>query len=224
MKTYRPIQLFIVFCTFCSPLFAADTPRQLQWEDLKQPSKFSLQQEADNPFASLRPEQLQTLMGIAISRDKKARGAEVTETDIASERAAVEKLKSSGIDADALLAKREAMMHKTQELAQSPNKALDGELVRIPGYVLPLEFAGKQVTEFLLVPWVGACVHTPPPPSNQIVHVKTDKPIEVNAMFDAVWVTGRIAVNSSRKQVFITDGTSQIDVGYAISAGKVQRY
>ena len=49
----------------------------------------------------------------------------------------------------------------------------------MPGYLLPLEFSGKLVSEFLLVPWVGACIHTPPPPPNQIVHVKTDKPIEL---------------------------------------------
>ena len=52
------------------------------------------------------------------------------------------------------------------------NPALDGKTIRIPGYVLPLEFSGSKVTEFLLVPWVGACIHTPPPEPNQIVYVK----------------------------------------------------
>src|SRR6187549_1707175 len=51
-------------------------------------------------------------------------------------------------------------------------KALDGKSVRIPGYMVPLEDDSEIVSEFLLVPYVGACIHTPPPPPNQIVQVK----------------------------------------------------
>ena len=98
-----------------------------------------------------------------------------------------------------------------------------GKLVRIPGYLLPLEFSGKQVTEFLLVPWVGACIHTPPPP-NQIVHVKSDRPFEMNGNFDAVWVTGRITAGATRKSVYIMDGSSEIDVGYSMRASQLERY
>jgi hypothetical protein len=104
------------------------------------------------------------------------------------------------------------------------NPAIDGQTVRLPGYMLPLEFAGKEVTEFLLVPCVGACIHTPPPPANQIVHVKSDKPFEVKGMFEAVWVTGRIATGASKKPVFITDGASEVDVGYSIRATQAEAY
>ena len=48
---------------------------------------------------------------------------------------------------------------------------LDGRYVLLPGYVVPLEFSDSRIIEFLLVPWVGACIHKPPPPANQIVHV-----------------------------------------------------
>ena len=74
------------------------------------------------------------------------------------------------------------------------------------------KFSGKQVTEFLLVPWVGACIHTPPPPPNQIVHVKSAKPFEIKGMFDAVWVTGRMAANATRQSVHIVDGSSEMDI------------
>lgn len=49
--------------------------------------------------------------------------------------------------------------------------SLDGQRVRIAGFAVPLERSGEQVREFLLVPYFGACIHTPPPPANQIVHV-----------------------------------------------------
>ena len=90
--------------------------------------------------------------------------------------------------------------------------------------MLPLEFSGKHVTEFLLVPWFGACIHTPPPPPNQIVHVKSDKPFEIRGMFEAVWVTGRMATSATRKSVHITDGSAEVDIGYSMRASQVERY
>jgi hypothetical protein len=110
-----------------------------------------------------------------------------------------------------------------RELAGAVNPKLDGKLVRIAGYLLPLEFSGKKVTEFLLVPWAGACVHTPPPPPNQIVQVKT-APIEIKAMFDPVWVTGRMTTAGGRKSVSFTDGSADVDVGYAINVAQVEPY
>jgi hypothetical protein len=218
MNALRLLLLLLVFA-LCSPAFAAETPRELKWDDLtvKLPP-------TENPIASLSPEQLEALADVAALRDRKARGVELTAPEIATERASSEKLKSWGIDADALLAKRQEIIRKMRELAGAVNATLDGKLVRIPGYLLPLEFSGKEVTEFLLVPWVGACIHTPPPPPNQIVHVKTDKPVEVKGMFEPVWVSGRLAASTSRKSLFLSDGAADIDVGYSISAAKVEPY
>lgn len=68
--------------------------------------------------------------------------------------------------------------------------ALDGERIRIPGFVIPLERAGNNVSEFLLVPYFGACIHTPPPPSNQIIHVRISKPLANMRTMDTMWVSG----------------------------------
>ena len=51
------------------------------------------------------------------------------------------------------------------------NPLILGQSVRLPGYVVPLEDLAAGIKEFLLVPYFGACVHSPPPPANQIVHV-----------------------------------------------------
>lgn len=70
---------------------------------------------------------------------------------------------------------------------------LNGIRVRIPAYVTPLEYDGQsEAKEFLLVPYVGACMHTPPPPANQIVHALSKKTMKIPAMRDAVWATGII--------------------------------
>lgn len=51
-------------------------------------------------------------------------------------------------------------------------EALDGKVVRIAAFIVPLEDNMQESDEFLLVPYFGACVHTPPPPPNQMVYVK----------------------------------------------------
>jgi hypothetical protein len=197
----------------------AEAPRQLKWEDLA--PRLSA---AENPFASLSLDQIELLVDIAVARERRARDLPVSPTEAARERDAADKLKKAGIDVDHLLARRKEVAEKQRALANAVNPAIDGKTVRLPGYVLPLEFSGKQVTEFLLVPWVGACIHTPPPPPNQIVHVVADKPFDVSGMYDAVWVTGRMAARAGKKSLQLVDGSADIDIGYAIAAARVEPY
>jgi uncharacterized protein len=93
--------------------------------------------------------------------------------------------------------------------------ALDGKLVQIGGYIVPLDFDATTVKEFLLVPFVGACVHVPPPPANQIIYVKSAKGIEVGKVFDPIYVTGLMKVNFT--------STGLADAGYSIDADQVER-
>jgi hypothetical protein len=92
-------------------------------------------------------------------------------------------------DADPRASELMARMRKAWDNAPV-NPALVGEVVRIPGYVVPLEEGKAGMTEFLLVPYFGACVHTPPPPSNQIIHVLPNSPAVGLRSMDTVWVTG----------------------------------
>jgi hypothetical protein len=66
-------------------------------------------------------------------------------------------------------------MSKRKEIQTAIVEDLNGRIVRMPGYLLPLDVIGAKVTEFLLVPYIGACIHVPPPPPNQIVYVKVVK-------------------------------------------------
>jgi uncharacterized protein len=91
---------------------------------------------------------------------------------------------------------------------------LDGKRVRIGGYVVPLDFDATTVKEFLLVPYVGACIHVPPPPPNQIIYVKTEKGFEIGGTFDPVYVTGTIKTASQY--------TGLAETGYSIDAEKVE--
>ncbi|WP_140633575.1 DUF3299 domain-containing protein [Methylibium rhizosphaerae] len=96
------------------------------------------------------------------------------------------------------------------------NAALDGAAIRLPGYVVPLEEAKGLLKEFLLVPYFGACIHSPPPPANQIVHVVLDKPVKGFHSMDTVWVNGLLS--TTRQDSYM--GVS----GYKLRADKVERY
>lgn len=71
-------------------------------------------------------------------------------------------------------------------------ESLNGKLVKIPGFVVPLEGNNETTTEFLLVPYFGACIHVPPPPANQIVYVKFSEAVPIDNLYDAVWVSGTL--------------------------------
>tara|TARA_B110000211_G_scaffold197288_2_gene226714 strand:- start:3 stop:503 length:501 start_codon:yes stop_codon:yes gene_type:complete len=75
-------------------------------------------------------------------------------------------------------------------------KALDGQSVSLPGFVVPLEGDSEVITEFLLVPYFGACIHVPPPPPNQIVHVTIKGGVPIDSLYDAIVVTGIISTQS----------------------------
>ncbi len=76
-------------------------------------------------------------------------------------------------------------------------KKLDGKRVRVPGFVVPLDDADEEGAEFLLVPYYGACVHTPPPPPNQMAFVQMTGKKQVKlALFDAVWMEGTLKITN----------------------------
>lgn len=96
--------------------------------------------------------------------------------------------------------------------------------IRMPGYVLPLEFDGDKVTEFLLVPFVGACIHKPVPPANQMVYVKIDKPFRSRGLYAPVWVEGRMFARNGTHNLSLVDGSKDVDSGYSIQATRITPY
>lgn len=103
---------------------------------------------------------------------------------------------------------------------------LDGTLVKIPGYFIPVEMDGKKATSFLLVPYMGACIHTPPPPANQTLYVKLPEGLGVEfETFEAVWVVGIIKIERSTQTLAVTNSNSDsIASGYVIEATEVSIY
>ncbi|XZG71242.1 DUF3299 domain-containing protein [Chitinibacteraceae bacterium HSL-7] len=108
---------------------------------------------------------------------------------------------------------------RTQEIV----KTLDRKTVRLKGYLLPTQQNKGKVTEFLLVPVVGACIHVPPPPANQMVVVRYPDGYRSDEMFAPVEVTGVLRTQSRKANLALADGAADVDVAYTLDATAVAR-
>ena len=75
-------------------------------------------------------------------------------------------------------------------------RKLIGKSIKIPGFAVPLEGDDgfEYINEFLLVPYFGACIHVPPPPPNQVIHVILDEPVHFEVISFAIWITGILEI------------------------------
>ena len=217
---YRLILLLAALMLLPGMQASAENIRELAWDDLI-PTNLHF----DDPFEKLTEAQIYNLGTVALYRERLASNEEIINPSRAYYDEALAKLKAEDVDVDGLLAIRAAITEKRRARGQAANAELNGKMVRIPGYLLPLEFEDKKVVEFLLVPWVGACIHEPPPPPNQIVHVKLNKGFDIgDDMFTPVWVNGVMKTEKNNPELSFVDGKQNIDVSYVMQAEEVEIY
>ena len=211
--------LGVVLCLVCFAPAVASDARELGWEDLIPPSNF------DDPFEALTEDQRINLGAIAWIREYyKSNPAEVTEEMFERAETMEKELDLQGIDVDGLLTRLDEIAEKRRAQENSVVEELNGKSIRMPGYVLPIEFDGQKVTEFFLVPYVGACIHVPPPPPNQMVYVNSDVGIETKGLYDPVWVEGTISTTGKTNPWTAFDGVLEISAGYTMQADGIEPY
>ena len=94
---------------------------------------------------------------------------------------------------------------------------LDGELVRIPGYVVPFDFnSNNRQKEFLFVPYMGACIHTPPPPPNQIIFIRAEPAVQIKDIWVPYWIEGTLSTEKTENELG--------DTAYALELGQIELY
>lgn len=212
------VALILLFVTM--PHAVAEAPKNLNWENLI-PATTPL----ENPLGHLSNNQQVEIEILSDIRRQHSMGL-ISDVDYRYEEGVelTHKLKSEGLDVDAMLAKyetlRQEIIRRNTELAED----LDGTLIRMPGYALPLEFNDTAVTEFLLVPYVGACIHVPAPPANQTVFVKLNQSYQANSLYEPIWITGRLKVKPTSKSLTFVDGSAPIEAGYTIEGVHIEPY
>jgi hypothetical protein len=88
----------------------------------------------------------------------------------------------------------------------------DNQRIKLAGYIVPVQTtADGQLSEFFLVPYFGACIHVPPPPPNQIVYARLEKPIPMTEIYDAFWVTGTMKIERFQNDIAATAYTMAVE-------------
>ncbi len=211
----RFLSLITIFlCLYTLPCNGMDA-RKIQWVDLipQLPTE-------ENPLVGLSEEETGFIEWIIYLREYLPEEVTPANQEFYDEMSrALPELKNKGIDVDKIIEQRRVRN-------SAVNTELDGQNIRLAGYLLPLDLSGNMVTDFLLVPTVGACIHTPPPPPNQIVHAvsATPTPYEMDELFKPVLVTGKLKVKVLSKELFLVDGSSEINIGYSVSIKKIEAY
>ena len=221
----RELEMFKAIClaiaaafsfSFANPAMALD-PVEITWVDL-----LPEERPYHDPFRELEYRQISDLAELYRIEVLKIRA----ENDETRARALElrEGLVSQGLDPDQLFRQREIVMNQRKMAATEPNTELLGKLVRLPGYLLPLEMVDQKAIEFLLVPTVGACIHTPPPPANQMVFVRFEQGFEVDELYKPVWISGEMRAQSQSNALSFVDGQADIETTYFVDAVSVELY
>ncbi len=212
--------LSILVLMFSALSASAEKPKVVEWTALIPESD-----PITNPLSVLTPEQTYDFDIVASYRQQ---GPEYKFSDNKGAAEEVQKserlLREQGIDIDALILQWQDWRNKQNDMGKELVTDLDGQLIKIAGYLMPLEFSEKGEKDFLLVPYVGACIHVPPPPPNQLIFIKLDKPFRVEDIYTPVWVTGTMQTKSTKKALNLADGSADVSVGYSLAGKKIEPY
>lgn len=165
--------------------------------------------------------------------------AATVSTDVATDNVAYQEilwdaLVPANFTADAIMAKYQNQLDQIEdgspeaaelwtqmqeEFNNAPvNATIDGMQVRLPGFIAPLDYSGDLITEFLLVPYFGACIHVPPPPVNQTVLVKTaeGQGIRLEDSYNPIWIMGELLTQRA--------STDLAEAGYYMENAIIEPY
>ena len=212
--------IVLVLSVSFAPSAGAEAVREITWDDLVPPSPPLV-----DPYKNLDMDdkvELTFINDIRVQRDLGY--LPDTDDNVTYAREIKEKLTAKGLDVDALLDLDKAFRAEIEARGRKVTAALDGQVIKMPGYALPLESTNKAVSKFLLVPYVGACIHTPAPPPNQLVVVDLKTPYKVENLYDPIWITGRLSVKSGKEALNFIDGATDVESGYALFGLEIKPY
>ncbi|MBM5572419.1 MULTISPECIES: DUF3299 domain-containing protein [Deefgea] len=208
--------LLILIAALFSNLVLAAEAKVVKWPQL-QPDDPALRKAITSMNQEQKSRLMRAIQQLELKQQlesNKVKPANLTAADVAL-------LKEDLKDLKPLISEIEAFEKKRiSEMIPS----LQGQVIELSGYLLPLKLKGKLVTEFLLVPVIGACIHVPAPPPNQMVVVQYPAGFAQGDLFAPVTVVGKLAIKSAKANLALADGAADVDVGYQMLASEVRAY
>ncbi|MBW3697752.1 DUF3299 domain-containing protein [Vibrio sp. T187] len=215
----RKLFLSAIFSIIPLTSFASDIA-YTYWEELR-PNVATI----EDPFKSLNVNQVDDLAYVAkylqAKSDPNGSPSEELRKEYVESKARLEK---ANVDIEHLLSLREQITAQRKVLATQVNNEILDETHRVPGYITPVDFDGSKVTKFLFVPTAGACIHTPPPPANQMILVNYPQGIEVESLSTPMWIEGKLTSKRSNLDISYVDGEAEVSTLYSMNAANVDFY
>ena len=206
---------------------AQPLPKVVEWDVLRPPAVAET-----DPFAGLPDAQLDALtqlvrLDAAMAAGTAGQGSAERLAALRQQRLQQRQaLLAQAVAVDDLLAARLSLIEQRRAQAEHTGRLPDGESVTITGYLLPVPALSTTATtaaaEYLLLPWLGACSHTPPPPPNQVIRLSG---IESATALDArqrVRVTGKLRVQRQVLTLNLVDGEVSVRSAYAVQGARIE--
>ncbi|PMG25810.1 DUF3299 domain-containing protein [Vibrio splendidus] len=219
MVDLKSICSFLMFCCLSFSSLASEI-KVTYWDELVPNMELM-----EDPFQKLDRNQMFDMATIARFKEAQSKDDFAASDEATQEIVEVtERLRQQNVDVEALFVAREQIMKQREALGSKPNTEVVGSKHRIPGYITPIEMDGTKVTKFFLVPSAGACIHTSPPPANQLVLIDYPQGIELVSLMTPVWVEGQLAGHQSKENVNYSDGAANVQSVYAMKADGIEQY
>jgi len=213
--------LLILLLGLTSVMQVQAQPMKIDWQDLQ--GKVPPYQD---PFADLTEDQLYKLSvyGRITEMKKLFPSYDLSDAMLKEAEDAKAQLIKENIDIDEMFAQRDIIMEKRKKAALVTNDLLANREIEMSGYMLALEFDNGEVSEFLLVPTIGACSHKPIPPANQLIYVKAKESIVAGSPYMPIKITGTLRVTPSTQDLYLVDGKKQIKMAYSLEDAIVEPF
>jgi hypothetical protein len=187
-------------------------PIQIGWQDLR-----GQVEPYDDPFIVFTDEQFYNFsLYSQVIEMKELAPERVTEAMLEKAEEALQVLLKEEIDVEYFLQQRIIIIQKQKQAETQTNGLLTNKTIQMSGYMLALEFENGLVSEFLLVPTIGACSHKPVPPANQLLLVKAKQAVIAGDAYMPITVTGTLRVTPQQQNLYLVDGTQNIEMAYTL--------
>jgi len=212
--------ILAIFLFSCLSNAQSEQKLRIGWQDLK--GKVAAYHD---PFDTLSDDQFYHLSLYAQVTEMQVQAPErVNDEMVKQAKIAKQQLIKENINITYMLEQRTIIMKKRRQAEVATNSTLADQSIIMSGYMLPLEFDNGLVSEFLLVPVIGACSHKPVPPANQLVLVKTKTAVKAGNPYMPITVSGILRITTQTQDLYLVDGSKQVEMAYSLEDTIVAPY
>jgi len=209
-------KILMILC-FCVSFVYSQGYQTIEWDDLE-----GKVEAYEDPFKTLNED---VLYNLSIVYEVQNMDASQVDEELQNEMEEAKRfLDKEKIDIKYYFDQAEIIAKKREAESKLTNSSLNNRKIELSGFSLALGLNEGKIQEFLFVPYLGACIHSPAPPLNQILYVKSSKPVTVDDRYEPLTIKGTLQIKQNKNKLFLMDGEDEIQSGYVFLADEIKPY